>query len=595
MQWDLTNLFPDDNSKEFDTSLRTLEDVYYSFINAWKDRKDYLVDPLILKVALDEYEALAAQYGGLGSMGYFFLLRKKQDQLDTNIIAKFNKINDVLIKLGNDLQFFTHSISHIPAELQPVFLEAPILTDYKHMLTMLFANAKYLLSEPEEKILNLKSVSSYSNWVSLTSKLLSKEDMLLLEEDGSKAKKPFSYALRLMDSQQPKVRSVAAKRLNTLLKKHVDVAEQELNSILYDKKTDDVLRHVERPDMIRHLADDIETSVVDSMRKAVKAKFGIAHDYYKLKSELLDLPKLKYYERNVRYGDVDMKITFNEAVDLLSKVFTDLDPEFYDIFKQYLDEKRIDVYPNKGKVSGAFSIDVAKKLPGYVLLNYTDTLQDVLTLAHEMGHAINAELIKKTQNGLNCETSLAVAEVASTFMEDFVLQEVLKDAGKEKQLAIRMMRLNDDISTIFRQVACYEFEMDLHLSFREKNFLSKQDIGKIFRKHMKAYMGPFVEQSAGSQNWWVYWSHIRRYFYVYSYASGLLISKSMQTAVSEDKAFIHKVKDFLSAGTAQSPKDLFINLGIDIASQGFWEKGLDQISLMLSETRALARELKKVR
>jgi oligoendopeptidase F len=107
-------------------------------------------------------------------------------------------------------------------------------------------------------------------------------------------------------------------------------------------------------------------------------------------------------------------------------------------------------------------------------------------------------------------------------------------------------------------------------------------------------MGPGVEQSKGSENWWVYWSHIRTFFYVYSYASGLLISKSMQNGVKQDPKFINKVKEFLSAGTSASPKDIFKNVGIDITDTAFWNNGLDEVALLLKETEKLAKSLKKI-
>jgi len=112
---------------------------------------------------------------------------------------------------------------------------------------------------------------------------------------------------------------------------------------------------------------------------------------------------------------------------------------------------------------------------------------------------------------------------------------------------------------------------------------------------MAAYMGDYVEQSAGSGNWWIYWGHIRTFFYVYSYASGLLISKSLQSYVKRDPKFIAKVKAFLSAGLSDSPKNIFAKLGIDIGDTGFWGKGLEEIESLLEETIALAKKLKKIR
>jgi len=157
-----------------------------------------------------------------------------------------------------------------------------------------------------------------------------------------------------------------------------------------------------------------------------------------------------------------------------------------------------------------------------------------------------------------------------------------------------MQKLNDDISTIFRQIAAYRFEQELHAQYREKGYLSKEEIGLLFSKHMASYMGDGVSYDAGSENWWIYWSHIRSFFYVYSYSSGLLISKAMQRKLKQDPAFIAQVKTFLSAGTSAAPADLFAKMGIDIRGKNFWEAGIAETENLLTEAEALARKLGKL-
>lgn len=172
-------------------------------------------------------------------------------------------------------------------------------------------------------------------------------------------------------------------------------------------------------------------------------------------------------------------------------------------------------------------------------------------------------------------------------MEDFVLEKLMNEADKEMRLNLIMEKLNDDISTIFRQVAAYRFEQELHYEYRNKSYLSKEDIGKIFIKHMKSYMGDAIGYKPENENWWIYWSHFGSFFYVYSYASGLLISKSLQASVRADKSFIAKVKDFLSAGLSDSPKNIFKKMNIDITDKKFWDKGLDEVERLLKEAEGM--------
>ncbi len=592
--WDLSPLLKSDNDLIIKKQRKIIKEQNYKFINKWNKRSDYLTDPKILKQALDEYNDLQTYYAAGGNEGYYFGLRESQEQTNPKIKAKLNQVDDFAKKIGNDLQFFELRLAKVTETIQRKFLAYKSLGDYKHFLERLFASAKYQLSEPEEKIMTLVSKTSYGNWVSMLGSFLSKEEREVFVDSKKKEKKTFSELFILINNPNKKARDSAAKALNEVLVKYVEVAESELNSVLEFKKIADELRGSPRPDFMRHLGDDVDSEVVDTLIKAVSSKFDIAKRYYKLKAKLMNVKKLEYHERNVNYGKIDKKIKYSEAVELVSKVLANLDKEFYEIFNEFVSNNLIDVYPRKGKRGGAFCTHHLISQPTYLLLNYGPELREVTTLAHEVGHGINNELVKKKQNAINFGTPLSTAEVASTFMEDFVLQELMEESDDELRLALMMMRLNDDVSTIFRQIACYMFEQELHKEFRKKGYLSKEEIGKLFQKHMEAYMGSAVEQSKGSEKWWVYWSHIRAFFYNYSYANGLLISKALQNSVKKDPKFIVNVKEFLAAGLSESPKSIFAKLGIDITKKSFWEKGLKEVEALLVETEKLAKKLGKL-
>lgn len=594
IKWNLQHLFDYDDDPNMESHIKDVVKKSYQFINKWKNRKDYLTHPDILKQALDDYERWKRTYGTDGKEGYYFWLRTAQDQNNTDLKAKYNKVENVSKKIENDIQFFYLSIAKITKRRQKQFLESSCLRPYIHFLERIFAESHYLLSEPEERILNLKTSPSHSNWVRMTSSFLSKEMRNVINEHGKKNTLTFAEILSLMNSTNKKVRDSASKAFNNIMHQHVDVAESEINAILQNKKIDDELRNVSRPDLTRHINDDIDSGIVDTIVKAISERFDISSQFYALKAKLLKVKKLKYHERNVDIGNINKQYSFHKSVKLIYKALESLDGEFTEIFTRFLERGQFDVYPRKGKTSGAFCVHHLISQPTYILLNHTNQLRDVLTVAHELGHGINNELIKNKQHALNFGTPTSTAEVASTFMEDFVLQEILEKADNELKLSILMTKLNDEVSTIFRQIACYQFEQELHEEFRRKCYISKEDIGKLFQKHMSAYMGDYVEQSPGSENWWVYWSHIRSFFYVYSYASGLLISKFLQNSVKKNPSFIKKVKEFLSAGLSHSPKAIFRQLGIDITDRRFWARGLIEVETLLQETTTLAKNLGKI-
>jgi oligoendopeptidase F len=593
--WNLGPLYGSDGDPEIAGDRTKVAAAAAAFVAKWRDNSAYLHDPIVLRRALDDYEKWLRNFGFDGKEGYYFQLRASQDQNSPELKAALNKAEDFGRKIEDEMRFFHMRICKIPARRQKIFLEHPRLAKYRHFLERAFAEARYLMSEAEEKIISAKTPTSHSNWVRMTSGFLVREEREVLLEDGSRGLMNFSEILNLMNSGKGRVRDVAAKAFNDILERHAATAEAEINSILANKKTDDELRKIPRPDMARHISDDMESDVVDVLIRTVAGRFDIPARFYRLKAQLLNVRRLKYHERNVEYGIDGGTYPFDKAATLVRNVLADLDGEFAGIFDMFRENGQFDVYPDKGKTSGAFCAHYLISQPTYILLNHTDSLNDVLTLAHEVGHGINNELMRKSRHALYFDSPVSTAEVASTFMEDFVLQDILKQADDELRLALMVKKLNDDVSTIFRQVACYRFEQELHAEFRAKGYLSVEEIGAIFGRNMSAYMGDAVEQSKGAENWWVYWGHIRTFFYVYSYASGLLISKALQGYVKKDPAFTANVKVFLSAGLSDSPRNIFNGLGIDIAGPRFWTGGLDEVEALLDGTISLARKLKKIK
>lgn len=592
--WDLTLLFKSDNDPKININREESESVARKFVKKWKNRTDYLSDPMILKEALDEYEHWLKHFAANTKEQYYFDLKLTLDQNDPNLKAKNTTANERANKIQNEMLFFELNIGKIDKKSRIIFLKNKLLSPYKHFLETVFLRADHWLSEGEEKIMNLKSEVSHEKWTLMTSGLIAKEERDVLDDQEKPSKKNFSEILALINSQKKKVRDAAAMALNDIFLTNLDVAENELNAVLLNKKINDELRKYSRPDSSRHQADDINTEIVDVLIKTVSDHYDISKRFYVLKARLMHVPKLAYHERNVSYGNIDNKYEFRKAVEIIGKVFGNLDDDFYNHFQKFISEGRVDAFPQKGKRSGAFATYKLPTLPTYIMLNYNSRLEDILTFAHELGHGINFELVRKRENAINFGTPISTTEVASTFMEDFVLEEVKKNADDNLKLAINMMKLGSDVSTIFRQAAFYNFEWELHKAFRDQGYLSKVEIGKLFQKHMISYMGPAVEQSVGSENWWVYVSHFRSFFYVYSYASGLLISKSLQSQVKNIPKFISKVKEFLSTGTSDSPKNIFAKLGIDISDKKFWETGISEVENLLNETETLAKKLEKI-
>jgi oligoendopeptidase F len=592
--WDLSVLYASDDDPQIERDLASVQRVNQAFARKWQGRNDYLSDAAVLLEALDEINSILRSYGTDGKPGYYFNLRRSQDLNDPKLRARSNKISEISKHNVNLIRFFRLKLGKVPPFQQRQFLRDPRLKKYHRYLKRLFQRSKYFLSEGEEKVFTLLGSSAYGRWTDMLSGFLAKEERTVLAESGKHTALSFSEINGLMASKNKKVRDSAADAVNDILSKFVDVAENEFNAVLETIKVSDELRGYKRPDEVRHIHDDIDTKVVDALVESVSGRFDIAKRFYALKAKLLGQKELAYHERGVEYGDLGGEYSYTASVTIVDRALAKVDEEFSSIFREFVSNRQIDVFPRKGKRGGAFCTFDLVDFPTFIMLNHTNKLRDVTTLAHEVGHGINDELVRASQPPIYVGTPLSTAEVASTFMEDFTLQELSKGENKERQLAILMMKLSDDISTIIRQIAAYKFELEVHTEYRKRGYLSKEEIGEMFQNHMKAYMGPAVEQSPGSENWWVAWHHFRRPFYVYSYASGLLISKALQRQVKQDPKFVKRVKEFLSAGLSDSPENIFARMGVNIADKSFWDQGLQELDGLLVRAEALAKDLKKI-
>jgi oligoendopeptidase F len=214
--------------------------------------------------------------------------------------------------------------------------------------------------------------------------------------------------------------------------------------------------------------------------------------------------------------------------------------------------------------------------PTYVLLNYVDKLNDVSTLAHEMGHAIHSDLSKK-QESIYQDYPISVAEVASTFFENVLFDNLLEIALPEEKRDLLVNKVQDNVFTIFAQIAYFQYEKNIHKAVKEKGYLSKEEFASMFAECRKSYVGDSVEVVETDGYGYVYINHFRYFFYVYSYAYGQLIANAMYEEYKKDKSFGAKIKKFLSAGGSATPEDIFKSIGIDTSKPDFFLKGLKKI------------------
>jgi oligoendopeptidase F len=558
---------------------QVIQYAYRRFIDKWKGRNDYLSDVSILAEALEEYFAL--DYGRESGMyeAYFWFLSISLDTENSDYRAKQALFEEFLNGLYKEILFFTNKLSKISDDQQQLFLSDRSLSKYNVWLRNLFDTGRYRLSVREEQIMLLMGKTAHSNWVGLTERLIFKEEFNVVDELGNVHKATLSSASKYLKSQNDEVRYKAGHGVNNVLSKWGEVATDELNSVVWTKKVSDDLRGYKRADEASLLEGRIGTKFVDTLIEATTNNVDISHRFYKLKAKLLKKDTFVYTDRNIEACKVAIDVPFEVGWNLVVDAFESVDKSLGAIVQRILDDKTIDVYPKRGKEAGAFCTSTQAGIPVYVLLNYVDDLHSVTTLAHELGHAVNHTLTARTQPSWYNGHSMAVAETSSTFFESVLLENLLKKVESDKDVfAIKYQRVESFIQSVFRQIAFYQFELSLHNDIRRKGYLSSVEISDLFSNRLKEYLGPLFTITDEEKFGWVHISHFRKFFYVYSYASGLLIAQSMKRRLTDDKRFADQILYFLKQGTNLDPADLFNKLGINVYDVRFWNDGFHQVS-----------------
>ena len=567
--WNLSQIYSGADDPRIEADMQKAEAVYQAFADKYSADKKYLTNERDLAQAISKYQDL--QDTAIAKPYLYFNYKHDLNSSDSVAESKMSLLSERMSKSGNKIVFFTIALSKIPKSLQKKYLGSEVLAPYRYFLKCVFDRAEHMLGEAEEKILNLQSLPAHELWVQGGSKLIAKQVVLW------KGKKlPIAVAIGQVASLPVKERRILGDLVNLKLKEISDFSESEINAIVIDKKIRDELCKFEKPYSSVVLGYENDVATVENLVQTVTEHFPLAHRFFKLKAKVLKLKKLSYADRNANIGATKKKIPFEKAVEIVRSAFGKVDPYYAETFDSFLRNGQIDVFAVAGKRGGAYCSSYAD-MPIFVLLNHLPDFNSVLTMAHEMGHSFHSKLSFENQPALYRDYTISAAEVASTLFENFVFDEVFPLLSPTEQIVALHDKINGSIQSIFRQIACFNFELELHNTIRKDGSMSKENIAKLMNKHMQSYLGPVFNLTDNDGYFFVYWSHIRRFFYVYSYAFGELVSNAMYEMYCENSNFKESIKKFLSAGGSDSPENIFASIGIDVRNPEFFKTGLQKI------------------
>ncbi len=579
-EWDLTQIYASLDDPRIEKDMAAFEAAAETFRKKWEKRADFLTDTKVLAQALREYEKCAEILHSPKSWWYASLTLHMNSE-NKQASAMQTKFEERYTKAGNKVRFFSLKLGAVSQAKQKEFLAAKELSRYRYLLKREFETAKYNLTEKEEDLMSLLSIPANSLWVKMTEKEVHKQTVKV----KGKAV-PLSVAQSQLSRLKKAQRRTVSKEINAKLAAVSDIAASELNALVIDHKISDEKRKFKTPYASTILSYQNDEATVLSLVKTVTNHFHISHRFYKLHARLLKEKKLEMSDRNVEIGKISKKFPFPLAAKIVKESLVSVDPAYGAIFDTYLAKGQIDVYPRKGKHSGGYCWSI-NAMPTFVLLNHNDDVRGVETLGHEMGHAIHTEL-SESQPILYRDYSMSVAETASTFFEQVTTEKVMELLPKKDKIIMLHKQIANDIATIFLQIAGFNFETELHARIRTEGELAASDMAKLMQKHLSAFVGPAVKVTESDGYRFVNWAHMRYLFYVYSYAYGQLISKTLFAKWKQDKKFADKIRQFLAAGGSDTPENIFKSIGIDVKNPSFFKAGLKEIEKSIDELEKLA-------
>lgn len=533
-------------------------------------------------LAEDELHALVVRLEkletSLGRLFTFAFLHFATDTHDQDVSAFLQRMREIGSTIGKDTVFFELEWNKIPGETAEKLLQNNILSHYNHYLANMRKYAEHQLSQIEEKLLLERAPVGRGSWTTLFEKIMGHIKF------GEKQRTEEEVLADLYNPDRM-VRQQAALDLTEGLQSQLHILTHVFNTLLADKMITDRLRKY--PGWIRsmNLGNELEDKTVEVLIEAVTARYDIPQRYYGIKQTMLGLDELLDYDRYAPVPHLpDKKITWVEGKTMVLDAFAQFSPRMAEIAGYFFDKKWIHAPVYEGKRGGAFAHPCVPEVHPYVLVNYTGTLRDVSTVAHELGHGVHQYLA--AENGYyNSNTTLVLSETASVFAELLVFnsQLALLDR-KEERNAFICQKLESIFATVFRQISMNRFEDKVHKARRGQGELKTEEVTDIWLRTQRQMFGDSVTLS---QNYGIWWSYIPHFLhtpgYVYSYAFGELLVLALYARYkNEGGAFVPKYLDLLSAGATQTPYMLLEPFDVNLDDPGFWNDGLKIIDEMLA-------------
>ena len=493
-------------------------------------------------------------------------LKSDEDTSNPTYQALMSKIDIYMAEFSSYSAFFVPEI----LSLDDKFIMDEIdrieeLHQYKFLFEDILKEKPHILSKEMEEL--LASASDCLDAPSAIHNMLTNADMTfgkIKDEDGNEVELSEGNYSSFIRSKDRNVRKAAFEKLFGEYEKFKNTLATSLTASIKTFNFNSKVRKYESALEASLNPNNIPLDVYKNAVKVMNDNVSSLHRYVKIKKELLNLDEIHMYDLYVPVIDVE----FNDGVKIVLEALKPLGEEYLDIFKGGINDGWIDIYENKGKKGGAYSWGGYDTMP-YVLLNYNNELEDVSTLAHEMGHSIHSYYSRKEQPYHYAGYTLFCAEVASTTNEKLLIHHLIeKENDEKKKLSLINTELEQIRTTVFRQLMFAEFELYTHESLEKGIPLTSDDYSKAWHELNVKYFGPEMVVDEKIDIEWARIPHFYSDFYVYQYATGYAAASAFANAILEEKAnAVEKYKGFLKAGGSDYPIEILKNAGVDMTTK----------------------------
>ena len=578
-KWDLTKIYKDEKEwqKDFD-------DVKEKILKATSYKNSFLINGKKLYEYLKYDEEVSRK---LEKIYYYAHLNHDADTLDEKYKIMTNKVSDLFTKYNELSSFVVPEILKLDEKKLASFYEdEKKLEDYRFSIENIYRFKNHTLDEEKEKMLS--NLSKCLSNPEETYEALTDSDFeydYITDEKGNKIKFNESNYSLFIKSKDRSVRKKAFEMLHNKYKKYIRTITSTYKGEVENNVVLAKIRNYDSAISASLYSDNVPVDIYDNLIKVVNDNMDVLYKYYDLKKEILSLNRLHMYDTYVEIiNKVSKKYTFDEAKEIVMEALSVLGDKYIKNLKKAFDEKWIDIYHSKGKRSGAYSSGNFDVNP-YVLLNFEGTLDDVSTLAHELGHSMHTYLSCKNNPYQYSSYEIFVAEVASTVNELLLANYMLKSSkNKEEKLAIINHILDLYKATLYRQTMFAEFEKETH-KLREKGEVLTSDLlSNMYYDLVKKYFGPNVLCDDLIRYEWARIPHFYYNFYVYKYATGISAASYIVDGILNNReGALKNYINFLKTGGSMYPLDELKIAGVDLNSK----------SVVLSAIKTFERYLKE--